>query len=191
MHEHIHTHRQGGHRPTYGESVRGRTTDIHTYIHVCLLTGLTPCHTHTTSNSTPELPVTLERILPPREHNLCQAPCRDAATHPVHWNIPWRAVFRPQNISRGHSQLCNRGLPRDDIPSHAWTIPAHIAISHLTHIHAARRTGLGRNTESDNILAASLPWDTQHMPPSLPRTHTQQPCRSQIPYPASSPPENP
>jgi hypothetical protein len=58
---------------------------------------------------------------------------------------------------RGHSRSCNSGLPRDDIPSHAWAIRAHIqgSLSHtLTHIHAARRTTLGRNTESDNILAA-------------------------------------
>ena len=171
-------------------------------MHVCLLTELTPCHTrrdtHTTSDSTPELPVHEPRTHPSfhpgntqpmyaKLHAEMQPHTRYAGTYPGgRCSDP-----RTQPDVRGHSQSCNRGLPRDDIPSHAWTIPAHIAISHLTHIHAARRTGLGRNTESDNILAASLPWDTQHMPPSLPRTHTQQPCRSQIPYPASSPPKNP
>jgi len=163
-------------------------------VHVCLLTEyITPCYVHPSFHSSViarrNCPSTSKPILPSTEitrHDMCQAPCKYAATHPIIWftlALAGSAVFsRAQN--RGRMQW-NRGLPRENIhpiPMHGRSGLASLPYLSLTHIHAACRTALGRNTGSDNILAASCLGAHNicfHLCPE--RIHTYQPCQSQIP----------
>lgn len=167
LHEHLHTHRL---RRTVNERC---TSYMYSSIHVRLLTDhhARPYHTHlqymytcTASNSTPELPVYLERIHASfhpdntayaKLHGDMQPHTRCSGTHPG-GRVSNRTQTLPEAI-RGRATVGCHEMISHPIPSHAWAIRAHIqgSLSHtLTHIHAARRTTLGRNTESDNILAA-------------------------------------
>jgi hypothetical protein len=210
---HEHTSTPTGRAATDLYTARASAAEQQIYTHactmyVCLLTELTPCHTHThththtrtTSNSTPELPVNLERILPSTQgtHNLCMPSFMQRCSHTpgtlehsLAGGVP--TPEHSQMCVRGHSQSCNRGLPRDDIPSHP--IPCMDDPSshrHLTpHTHSCRPShqsrsqhGIGqypRRVVALGYTAYASISATKAHPTALPVSD---------PYPASSPPEN-
>ena len=113
---------------------------------------------------------------------------RCSGTHPG-GRVSNRTQTLPEAI-RGRATVGCHEMISHPIPSHAWAIRAHIqgSLSHtLTHIHAAVAP-LSVATRNRTISSPRNALGTHNICLHLCHERTpNQPCRSQIPYPAQQP----